>query len=131
MDTQKLQEFIQRELARRGWSQSYLAERMGVSPQTLNSMLKRDATAPKLESLALLAKGFEIPFYQVIESCGYEMGVPQDLDEQRRQLTVLLQDSDAAAVLQGFHQLDIRDRQAILTVIQAFVQRRASEDTDA
>jgi len=74
---QILADWVRKERAKRGWSQSELADRMEKVRGVVNK-LERANNDPTLETLAVLAKAFGYPLSIVLDVLGYDVKLADD-----------------------------------------------------
>jgi transcriptional regulator with XRE-family HTH domain len=64
-------QWLQQEMKRRGWNQTRLAERSGLTQGGISNLI-RGTRKPGLDACRQLAAGLEIPFGDVLRAAGYE-----------------------------------------------------------
>lgn len=83
-------EWLQEELEKRGWSQSELARRSGLTRQTINTLIK-GRSEPQAETCLAIARGLNVPPETVLRAADLlpELPVP-DRDPTLQELMDLM-----------------------------------------
>lgn len=122
----ELAAFLRREIKRRGWQDSDLADRANLRRSVLSHILNKATDAPKLETLNQLAIGLsetkdEQSFWlgQLIEACGFQL--PQD-DDAQHIVKILTYLPELGGFVQDLEQLSSENLQRIRGYIAGLLE---------
>lgn len=76
--------FLREEVDKRGWNDSDLADRAGVTRSSLSKIMKGKTKVPSLETLDRLSHALEVPLIHLVALCGFAVDSRVDVpfDEQ-------------------------------------------------
>lgn len=121
----ELAAFLRREIQRRGWQDSDLADRANLGRSVLSYILNKATEAPKLDTLNQLAIGLsEQPddrsFWlgRLIESCGFQL--PQD--DAQHIVKILTYLPELTGFVQDLEQLSSENLQRIRGYIAGLLE---------
>lgn len=78
-----LREWIEREMAAKGWSRRALASEAEISRGTLDNIFNNPTAMPDLETLSAFATTFDTPLWRVVEMAGFDSGITPTADVDR------------------------------------------------
>jgi transcriptional regulator with XRE-family HTH domain len=120
--------FIEEELARRGMDQIDLSAAAELPNSTLNRILQ-SVKEPRPTQIARIAKGFQMPFWRLMQIAGYTTEDPDDPDEENQRLAETIKARPALReILREAESLTAEEQDAVLTYIVVTRQRRPPQD---
>jgi transcriptional regulator with XRE-family HTH domain len=127
----ELTNYLQDELARRGWSATQLATRAGIPKQTVSNILNNPDLVPELPTYVSLAEGLGVSLTFLLERAGY---VVERLDNPEESNRKIARQIEAFPWLQPIFQwlldLDPEDRAGVVAYLESVRRQRGRSDQD-
>src|SRR5687767_3713341 len=86
----QLSDMLRNTIEANGWSYRKFEEETKISKSTLSNILSDENKTPSLETLVKISEWSKIPLGQVIEMCGFELGVPDVNANQAQRVANIL-----------------------------------------
>lgn len=115
--------YLSEEVARRGWNDSDLADRAGITRSNLSKIMDGRTKVPTLATLDRLARALDEPLSRLVAICGFTVGKNTDLtvDEQ---ISILLETAPGFRLaVDKIAQLHPDDLQALQSYLDGALRR--------
>ena len=117
----KIRELLDQKQEKPAW----LAKTAGVARSTVTNWLNNpDGVMPKPLQVAKVAKAFGMKTRDLAPFAGYPVHAPADDTERTIRRAELRETPRAAAMLNGLEQLNARDQDTVMSMVEAFIASR-------
>ena len=79
----QLADFLAHQMQVQNWSLQRLADEIGISKSGVVYILENPDSVPKLETLVLIRKRFNMPLWRVVEMAGLPLDLPENITPQQ------------------------------------------------
>jgi len=110
--------YLRAEIDKRGWPDSRLAEKAGISRSTLTKIFQRPESIPRLDTLYGLAQGLGVPLERLIRICGFEPGEDDGMLDMERQALLVEAIPNLAGIVDDLALMTPGQLQTVVAYIQ-------------
>lgn len=75
------------------WSYQRLADEIGISKSGVVNLIENEDLKPKLETLVLIGRRFNIPLWRLVEMSGFDLNLPTHVGTTEQRIAVLVDSS--------------------------------------
>lgn len=125
----ELTNYLQDELARRGWSATQLATKAGIPKQTVSNILNNPDLVPELPTYVALAEGLGISLAFLLERAGYTIERLDNPEESNRRIARQIEAFPwLQPIFQWLLDLDPEDRAGVVAYLESVRKQRGRSD---
>lgn len=86
----QLSDFLGHQMRANEWSYQRLADEIGISKSGVVNLIENEDLKPKLETLVLISRRFNIPLWRLVEMSGFDLNLPTHVGTTEQRIALLL-----------------------------------------
>jgi hypothetical protein len=113
-----LADFLNHQMKINAWSLQKLADEIGISKSGVVYILDNPDSIPKLETLVLIRKRFNMPLWRVVEMAGLPLDLPENVTPQQYAAALAQSSPQLGVIINQLLALDPESLEGVLAYLE-------------